>query len=191
MPYKASRDGKPHQSGALGSGLEFGWGFSSLSLRLHTPGLHAPPPPTAHPSRPLSIFLRANRCWCHGFPRELLVPTAHGPPHRPQGRPALGQAGEGTGGRQDPDTRHPFRPSVQAASAPELPRETPGQLSPLVRHAGGRAGRAESQHPRSRVGTLRPDPPGPGVRAPARPLGSGGQQTPAVTPPAPFHFALL
>lgn len=40
MPYKASGDGNPHQSRALGSGLEFGWGFSSLSLRLHTPELN-------------------------------------------------------------------------------------------------------------------------------------------------------
>ena len=40
MPYKASGDGNPHQNRALGSGLEFGWGFSSLSLRLHTPELN-------------------------------------------------------------------------------------------------------------------------------------------------------
>lgn len=56
MPYKASGDGKPHQSRALGSGLEFGWGFSSLSLRLHTPGLHAPPAPH-RPPQPSSVNL--------------------------------------------------------------------------------------------------------------------------------------
>lgn len=43
MPYKASGDGNPHQNRALGSGLEFGWGFSSLSLRLHNPELNISP----------------------------------------------------------------------------------------------------------------------------------------------------
>lgn len=77
-PYKASGDGKPHQSRAWErAGVRLG--FFLFVFETPTPELNIFP--HRLPSSSLSIFcsLRANRCWCHGVSEQ--TPGAHRTQH--------------------------------------------------------------------------------------------------------------